>query len=88
MFSGADGKTFIALQLSKRMVSLPFGWLLKRLPNEEVRRELLQGLAENVGSTRTQNLTGYPAFEVGRLADPDVAARFSVWLRSAINTMR
>lgn len=87
-FSDPEGKPIVALQLSKRVVHLPFGYLLGRLPDEAVRSELLRSLVAVVGPTTTSNINGFPSFAVARLADPEVAARFADWLRSAVETMR
>lgn len=89
-FTGPDGKPFTALQLARQgqLVSLPFGYLLSRLPDEAVRSDLLRTLVEVVGPTRTTNLNGFPSFDVARLAAPGGAERFTEWLRTAVEAIR
>jgi hypothetical protein len=87
-FTGDDGKTFIALQLSRNAVSLPFGYLRSRLPDIDIRREMLENLKAIVGPMRTDNLNGFPSFDVSKLADPEVASRFRTWLAAALEQMR
>ena len=90
-FKGADGKSFYPLHLwADGTVSLSLSWLHGRpgLRDENVRRELLDGLIAIVGQTNTQNLTGFPAFRIERLADPEIAQRTERWLAAALPRMR
>lgn len=90
-FKGNDGKAFYPLHLwSEGALSFTLRFLYQRpgMQDEDVRRKLLESLAEIVGPLTTVNLKGYPSFKVDLLADPSVGSKVEHWLANALDRMR
>lgn len=89
-FVGRDGQTFAPLRVwrwARKELAFHLNGL-KCLPDLASRRQVLDGLEAVLGTASTANLDGYPAFDIAKLADPAVAARFETWLVSALAQMR
>ena len=85
----SDGKPLYPLHLwpGKSGISFSLRWLHKRsvFVDEAVRKQLFDNLTAIVGPLTTKNLKGFPSFPTAALADPEVASKFTKWLRDLLH---
>lgn len=91
-FAGANGKAVYPLHLwaNNATVSLSYRWLklAPAMHEETVRQHWFDELKNIVGDLSTSNLTGFPAFKIGILSDPEKADRMKNFLAELVAVLR
>jgi len=91
-FTGANGKAVYPLHLwaNNATVSLSYRWLkyAPAMHEESVRQHWFDELKSIVGDLSTSNLTGFPAFKIGVLSDPEKADQMKQFLAGLVAVLR
>ena len=71
-------------------MAIAFGYVFNKpgLKNEEVRKEFYNRFVEAVGPLTTDNLKGYPSFDVLRLLDPKIMEKFKAVAKDFVEASR
>lgn len=92
-FPTSDGRIIYPMSLlyySRGQVSLNLGYLQHRPPYDsgDVRQTLYDRLADIVGPLSTRTMTGFPAFPLVRLLDPQVREKVRLLLTEIVENVR